>query len=87
MEELETIVAAGGVLTPIYLTLKQKGYTIRREKFDNLLWWIAENHQRRFIADDVMALLALVAMRETRGQEWQATDDQISEYMQLDTPE
>ncbi|HTE20950.1 MAG TPA: hypothetical protein VK689_21505 [Armatimonadota bacterium] len=81
---MSTIVAAGNVLTPAYLALQQRGYAVRTEKTgteDEL--WFAETEARRFVAGDPLSLLGLVAFYETRGDDWQATDEEIVAYLSL----
>jgi hypothetical protein len=87
MDERETIVAAGNTLTPIFLTLKAKGYRVSREEIGNEFWWIAKTDEKQFVGSDVVELLALATMREMRGPEWQATDAEIKEFMAMDGTE
>lgn len=70
------IAAAANVLTPAYLTLIDRGYAVRRE--GDLL--IALKGDDTFIAEDPILLLGLIAVGETRGDNWQATDDQIKDF-------
>jgi hypothetical protein len=46
----------------------------------------AEKEGRRFMADDVLALLGLVSMVEVRGPHWAATDEEIAAYLSTDRP-
>jgi hypothetical protein len=43
--------------------------------------WIAEDAAQRFVAEDPLALLGLVALYEARGPEWQASDEQIDRFL------
>jgi hypothetical protein len=79
-----TIAAAGNTLVPAYLALRAKGYVVRREgpiSADSEESWSAEDAHRRFIADDTVALLGLVALFETRGEGWQASDEEIDRFL------
>ena len=78
------LASAGNTVVPAYLALQQKGYSVRTVKTpdsgaEELCF--AEDAGHRFVAEDPLLLLALVALYETRGQEWQATDDQITAFI------
>lgn len=76
------IATAGNVLVPSYLALGQKGYRIWREaSASEAEWWVAEGPLGRFSAEDPLSLLGLVAMAETRGDEWEASDEEIDAYL------
>lgn len=80
----EKIGNAGNTLLPAYLALQSKGYKVWWERGDSAPddeRWFAEGPLGSFIADDPVELLGLVAMREVRGVSWQASDDQIDEFM------
>lgn len=78
-----TIVSAGNVLVPAFLALLQRGYSVRREasSSDGEESWFAENAVHRFIAEDPVTLLALVALFETRGANWAASDHEIDRFL------
>jgi hypothetical protein len=72
------------VLVPAYLALKQKGFNVHwvRSSVDpEHETWYAEDDTREFIADDPVALLGLVAMYEVRGDDWKASDKEISDFL------
>jgi hypothetical protein len=82
MAQKTTLAAAGNVLVPAYLALIQKGYAVRSENTGagNEVWF-AENDTHRFIADDPVTLVGLVALHETRGDDWQAPDEEIMNFL------
>jgi len=80
---MATIVSAGNVLVPVYLALVQKGYRVMRSKTgrrDDPEEWCAVKGATRFVAEDPLSLLGLVAMREARGRAWQASDEEIDAF-------
>jgi hypothetical protein len=75
-------VAAGNTLAPAWLALQQKGYVVRSEHTGTEAErWVAASAERDFIAPDPLSLLGLVALYETRGDEWQATDAEIEAFL------
>ena len=79
-----TLADAANTVIPAYLALLQRGLSVRREPVSSggtEVWWIAEDAARRFVAEDPLALLGLVALYETRGLEWQASDEQIDRFI------
>lgn len=79
-----TLTDAGNTLVPAYLALIQRGLTVQREPSavtDSGVLWIAEDAGHHFVAEDLVTLLGLVAMLETRGPEWQASDEQIERFI------
>lgn len=78
------IAHAGNVLVPAYLALKQKGFNVRWERSyinPEQETWYAEDETREFIAEDPVALLGLVLMHEVRGDDWNANDLEISDFL------
>lgn len=85
----EQIANAGNTLIPAFLALKSKGYRVWWERGDNAPedeTWYAEGPLGCFVADDSLQLLGLVAMRELRGSDWKADDDQIDNFMRHYAP-
>jgi len=70
---------AANVMTPAYLVLLSKGYSIRLEGD----WMIAERGEDSFLADGPVALLGLISVFEARGESWNATDNEIDDFMRL----
>jgi hypothetical protein len=75
------LTTAGNVLIPAYLALVEKGYSVRREGTGDQERWHAEKADRHFLAEDPLYLLGLVALYETRGEDWRATDEQIDGFL------
>ena len=60
-----------------YLTLVAKGYAVRSE--GELL--VATKGGDTFIAEDPILLLEVVSVGEFRGENWQATDAEIEDFL------
>ena len=77
-----TIAAVGNTVVPAYLSLLARGYVVRREgpPAEEELWY-AEDEHRRFIAGDLVELLGVVALFETRGEGWPASDEEIERFL------
>lgn len=74
--------AAGNVVVPAYLALLAKGYRVHCERrSDETENWIAEGPHGRFGADDPITLLGVVAVAETRGENWPASDEEIERFL------
>jgi hypothetical protein len=43
--------------------------------------WSGEDAGHRFVAEDLEALLGLVVMHDTRGRKWQASDEEIEQFL------
>jgi hypothetical protein len=75
---------AGNTIVPAYLALLERGYLVCRDPSlaaDSGAYWVAEDAGHRFVAEDLVALLGPVAMHETRGPEWQASDEEIDRFL------
>lgn len=83
MSSKPTIANAGNVVVPAYLALRSKGYSMHRERHNDGReeTWFAESDSIRFVAEDPVTLLGLVAMAESRGNDWKATDQQIEAFL------
>ncbi len=77
----ETIAAAGNTAVPAYLLLRALGYSVDRIDHDNEERWIAKKGSLQLLADDPLELLGLCSLRSERGQHWQASDNEIDEFM------
>jgi hypothetical protein len=44
---------------------------------------VAERDGSSFVAESPVPLLGLIALAEIRGENWQATDDEIDEFVAL----
>lgn len=71
------LAAAANLLTPAYLTLLAKGFVVRCD--GDLM--IAEKGQDRFVAEDPILLLGITAIAETRGEQWQASDEEANDFI------
>jgi hypothetical protein len=80
-----TLANAANTMVPAYLSLSQRGLSVYREPSavtDSGMIWVAEDAGHRFIAEDLVTLLGLVALHETRGPQWQASDDEIKRFLE-----
>jgi hypothetical protein len=59
---------------------------MRREGAADREFWFAEQGDSRFVAEDPILLLGLVALYETRGENWRATDEQIEDFLNRYAP-
>ena len=73
--------AAGNVEVPAYLSLVAKGYAVTCERRSEADYWLAEGPLGRFGADSPIELLGVVAVAETRGQSWKASDQEIEDFL------
>jgi len=73
------LVDAANIMTPAYLAILAKGYSVgsRGE------YMIAERDGSSFLAESPVPLLGLIAMAEIRGENWQATDEEIDKFLDL----
>lgn len=83
MEEVSRIAEAANTIVPAVLALRSLGYRVRASRTDTSPdeTWHAEGPLGEFIADGPVALLGLIAMREERGADWKASDDEIDAFM------
>ena len=70
------IAEAANVLAPAYAALVQKGFSIRTSG----PYMIAERGSDRFVAEDPLRLLGLVALTECRGSDWRVTGEEVEEF-------
>jgi hypothetical protein len=76
------IAAGANTMVPAYLTLLDKGYQVSRiDVGEREETWQALKGDEEFFAEEPMSLLGLVALFESRGANWRATDDQIDEFL------
>jgi hypothetical protein len=74
------ITAAGNTEVPAYLVLIAKGYEVSPTGSRSILW-LAQKDQNSFSAEGMLELLGLVAMAESRGLDWRATDQEIEAFL------
>lgn len=78
------LTSAGNTIVPAYLALIARGLSIVKEPSaltESGMIWVAEDTTTQFFADDLVTLLGLVAMQETRGADWQASDEEIERFI------
>lgn len=75
---------AANVLVPAHLALLQKGFLLRYREAElpgaEELWY-ATKDDLVFSDEDPILLLGLITLYETRGENWQASDEEIDEYL------
>ncbi len=83
----KTIRVAGNTMIPCYCAVKQKGYNldvyytnINNEYFKTLT---AKKADLVITADDVYELLALIAVWEYRGKNWEASKEELNKYKNM----
>jgi hypothetical protein len=75
---------AANTIVPCYLALIQRGLTVYREPSavtQSGMLWVAESPTIQFCAEDLVTLLGLVALRETRNTDWLASDEEIETFL------
>jgi hypothetical protein len=72
------IAAAANVEVPAYLTLKQKGFSVSCQESV----WSAAKGELAFTGNGPIELLGLVAVFETRGASWKASDEEIEAFLE-----
>ncbi len=80
----ETLADAANTIVPSYLALIQRGLSVSQEPSavtESGMLWVAEDETTQFFAEDLVTLLGLVAMRETRGENWRASDQDIESFL------
>jgi len=79
-----TLADAANTMVPAYLVLLHRGLLVSRDSSfmtHSGGSWVAEDSGHRFVAEDLVTLLGLVALYETRGPDWQASDEQIDQFI------
>jgi hypothetical protein len=76
------ITSASNLFAPAYLTVVERGYAVH--KGGDLL--VATKGDDTFTAEDPILLLGVIAMAETRGENWTATDQQIDAFLEWFAP-
>ena len=78
------IASAGNTIVPVYLSIKELGYSITVKKLsDGESLWSAIKDDYKFIGNDPLEVLALIKMHEVRGDSWQASDSEIENFLDL----
>ncbi len=74
------MISTGNTKVPSYLTILKKGYGVSLSIEDNMAYWTADNGQLTFIANDLDKLLGIITMWEIRGENWKASQSEISGF-------
>jgi hypothetical protein len=77
----ESVAAAGNTEVPAYLALIELGYSVDRVDKDGEEQWIAKKGTLQLVADGPLELLGLSLLRSERGPRWQASDNEIDEFL------
>jgi hypothetical protein len=77
----ENIAAAGATAVPAYLTLVELGYSVGHVDKDGDEHWVAKKGTLQLIADCPLKLLGLSLLRSERAPHWQASDNEINEFL------
>lgn len=77
MSEKSILYTAGSIEPPMYHLLLEKGFEVKVEGD----CWIAENEESKFIAEDVTQLAGLILLFESKGDNWEVSDEKIDEYL------
>lgn len=75
MSTREMMSAAGNTIVPAILVIRKKGFKVWRDS--NTMDWYAESVTQRFIAEDPLYLLALISIREQRGESWHPKEGEV----------
>lgn len=78
------ISSAANTLAPAWLAIRHKGYDVSMLSSGDNELCVAKKGEFEFVAEDTVLLLGLIAMYETRGKNWKATDAEIDEFMEWD---
>ena len=82
MKHKLNISGAGNVVVPAYLALQKLGYSVRCENpASGHEPWIAESDTTILSADDVVILLGLATLAQSRGEHWHASDAEIQDFL------
>lgn len=77
----ETIVSCGNVAVPAYLTLKTLGFEITSSSDNEQETWRAEKGDLVLIGDSTLEILGLYFLRQQRGSDWKASDNEIDDFL------
>lgn len=78
------LAAVANTLAPALGILQELGYVVTRDKATEPQYQ-AENDSCIFIADDLLTLLGLVKIYETRGAAFQPSDDEVQRILLLES--
>lgn len=82
------ITATGNTEVPAYLILEELGYEVERRYLNSdSEIWIARQGEEEFSAGSAIEVLGLCLMRQKRGEDWKANDEQINTYLKKFYPD
>lgn len=71
-------------LVPAVLALESKGYVVGWNRYEvHRVNWHADGPLGHFGGSGPIELLGLISMRETRGENWKASDEQTRAFREL----
>jgi hypothetical protein len=82
MKRMIQISAAGNTMAPCWVALEELGYAISTVRVQDTEMWIAEKEGESLQGNDPCMLLGLAKLVELRGEDWQASDGQVEEFLQ-----
>jgi hypothetical protein len=85
---MEKITAAGNTEVPAYRTLKELGFSVRRDKYptgDEL--WVFEKDGLALSGPSPLEVLGLYAMRAHNGLDWKPREGEVEAYFEEYYPE
>lgn len=79
------IASAPNVEVPAILALESMGFIVasRIVNADHKMVWTATGKGDEYAAEDPLSLLGLVKLLEVRGDNWQASDNDIAKYLSM----
>lgn len=79
------IASAANVEVPAILALESIGFIVssRIISTEHEMVWTATGKGDEYVAEDPLSLLGLIKLHEVRGDNWQASDDDIDNYLPM----
>lgn len=75
------VTTAGNTEVPAYLALRSLEFEIRKRRGQDQELWFAIRDDLELVGASPLELLALATLVEQRGPAWQATDEEIEEFL------
>ena len=76
------MISTGNTKIPSYLTIISKEYKVELEFIQGKHKWSASKNSKKYLANDLESLLGLITMEESRGKNWLATANEISDFFE-----
>ena len=77
------IAATANTLAPAWRVLVSKGWDVERHYDEPTERWTAKRGPIELSAQDVLQLLGLVCVYNSRGDEWRPTDDEVRDFLKV----